>query len=91
SDQDILQAQYKLSTITGIFAEPAAAAAYAGFLKSSAEGRLANGDTVVVLITGSGLKDIPSARRILPSSEAIPPDPDAFQDFVEKHFAKGTL
>ncbi|MFB0517069.1 MAG: threonine synthase [Candidatus Neomarinimicrobiota bacterium] len=83
SDADILQAQYKLSTTTGIFAEPAAAAAYAGFLRCTKEGRLANGDKVVVLVTGTGLKDIPAARRILSPPDPIPPDPGAFDAFIK--------
>jgi threonine synthase len=89
SDTDILQAQYKLSTATGIFAEPAAAATYAGFLRSVAEGRLGSGETVVVLITGSGLKDIPSARRILSLPEAIPPQPEALETFINENLAQG--
>jgi len=56
SDEAILQAQLDLARLAGCFAEPAAACAYAGFLAS--RDVLAKVATVVVLITGSGLKDI---------------------------------
>jgi len=59
SDDAILSAQKELSSVAGLFAEPAAAAAYAGFLKMKAE--LPTDSTVVLLITGSGLKDIDAA------------------------------
>jgi len=65
SDDDILAAQKLLSETTGIFAEPAAAAAYAGFLQASEAGVFKRGDHVVVLITGSGLKDTASAQKLL--------------------------
>jgi threonine synthase len=61
SDDSILDAQRELSAGAGLFAEPAAAAAYAGFLKLKDE--LPATATIVLLITGSGLKDIDSAMR----------------------------
>ncbi len=70
-DNDILKAQKRLSETTGIFAEPAAAAAYAGFLQASESGVFNAGDHVVVLITGSGLKDTPNAQKLLRPVEAV--------------------
>jgi threonine synthase len=61
SDDDILEAQYELASLSGLFAEPAAAAAYAGFLRERE--RISSDETVVILITGSGLKDIDAAAR----------------------------
>jgi threonine synthase len=46
-----------LSAATGLFAEPAAAAAFAGFLSYFRDGIPAPGSSNVVLLTGSGLKD----------------------------------
>ena len=59
SDQEIIEAQSALSRTSGLFTEPAGAAAYAG-LKKVAEG-LAPNSVVVVLTTGNGLKDTGSA------------------------------
>ena len=59
TDEEILSAQKELSSSYGLFSEPAAATAYAGFLKQKAA--LDSSETCVVLLTGNGLKDINSA------------------------------
>ena len=59
SDDQILAAQRYLASRTGLFAEPAAAAAVAGFL--DIRHAIPKEATVVLLITGTGLKDIDSA------------------------------
>ncbi len=61
SDEEILSAQKNLSEKAGLFAEPAAAASYAGFLKMKNE--LPVEATIVLLITGTGLKDIDAAME----------------------------
>ena len=58
SDHEILQAQKTLAAGSGVFVEPAAAAAFAGLLKLKAENKLGEEQTIVVLLTGSGLKDV---------------------------------
>ncbi len=66
SDDEILKAQKELSSLTGLFAEPASAAAYAGFIKE--KNSLAVNATIVLLITGNGLKDIETAcKGLLPN------------------------
>jgi len=59
SDSEIIQAQSYLSNSTGLFTEPAGAAAFAGFQKAAP--RLDPDALVVVLTTGNGLKDSKSA------------------------------
>lgn len=61
SDDEILAAQNTLAGGSGLFAEPSSSAAFAGWLK--VRERLSAEDNCVVLITGSGLKDIASAAR----------------------------
>jgi len=61
SDDEILTAQKELSSKAGLFTEPAAAASYAGFLKMREQ--LPRNATIVLLATGSGLKDIDSAQK----------------------------
>ncbi len=61
SDEEILTAQKELSEKAGLFAEPAASASYAGYKKTK-KGIDANAK-VVLLITGSGLKDIEAASQ----------------------------
>lgn len=61
SDEQIIHAQKELATESGLFAEPAGATAFAGFLKARTE--LPADANVVLVITGSGLKDIASAMK----------------------------
>ena len=84
SDDDILKAQYLLSQTTGIFAEPAAAAAYAGFLQASESGTFKSEDHVVVLITGSGLKDTANAQKLLRAVDPIDPSLADIETYLEK-------
>jgi threonine synthase len=74
SDEEILSASAKLARNTGIFTEPAAAAAYAGFLKFFSEEKLTSNSRNVVLLTGSGLKDIQSVQSCIQIPEAVQPD-----------------
>lgn len=57
-DHEILAAIPKLASATGIFAEPAAAASFAGFEQALECGLVSPDEDVVLLITGNGLKDI---------------------------------
>lgn len=78
SDEEILVAQARLAASSGVFTEPAGAAAFAGLVKvQGAEGALPRDATVVVLATGHGLKDIdaPLSRVAIPP--AIAPTLDA--------------
>jgi threonine synthase len=59
TDSEILAAQRLASSRAGFFAEPSSATALAGLVKARAS--IGPGDDVVVLLTGSGLKDIKSA------------------------------
>ncbi|MCX7691626.1 threonine synthase [Thermoflexus sp.] len=63
ADEEILAAMRTLAQEAGVFAEPAAAAAFAGLEKAVREGLMREEETVLVMITGNGLKDIPSAMR----------------------------
>jgi threonine synthase len=63
ADAAILAAIPTLAQGCGVFAEPAAAAAYAGLAEAVEQGLVSADDRVVVLATGSGLKDIASAMR----------------------------
>ena len=62
-DEEILAAIPALARGCGVFAEPAAAAAYAGLRRAVGQGLVDREERVVVLCTGSGLKDVASARR----------------------------
>lgn len=63
TDEEILAAVPALARGSGVFGEPAGAAAYAGLVKAVAQGQLDAASQVVVLNTGSGLKDVAGAMR----------------------------
>jgi threonine synthase len=58
SDREILEAITILARKTGVFAEPAGAAALAGLKKLAEQGFCGSRDSAVVIVTGHGLKDI---------------------------------
>jgi len=74
SDDEILAAIPALARGAGVFAEPAAAAAYAGLVHAAESGLVTADDRIVILATGSGLKDIDSARRSVGEPHRIAPD-----------------
>lgn len=80
SDEEILLAQKELSASAGLFIEPAGAASYAGFLKEKTN--LPAQATIVVLATGSGLKDAQSALRMVGKPAAAI---DSLDDLKELH------
>jgi threonine synthase len=57
SDEEIMGAVKDLAGYEGVFSEPSGAAGLAGLKKLKADGQMDGSDTVVVLVTGSGLKD----------------------------------
>ena len=63
SDDDILGAIPVLARGSGVFAEPAGAASYAGLVAAVEQGLVGNDDEVVLLATGNGLKDVASAMK----------------------------
>ncbi|MCX6303439.1 MAG: pyridoxal-phosphate dependent enzyme [Bacteroidetes bacterium] len=86
SDEEILAASLQLSRSTGLFSEPAAVAAYAGMLKYRDQGLIPSGSKNVVLLTGSGLKDLSAVQ----SSIQIPDPIDPEIKFVEKLFGNNS-
>ena len=57
SDVEILDAQVRLASTEGLFAEPASVAPLALLTRLCREGRIERDSTTVVVLTGSGLKD----------------------------------
>ena len=76
SDENILSAQERIAREKGIFCEPSAAAAFAGFLKYNLESPLGSTTKVVILLTGSGLKDLDSAESAISEKKIVNVDPN---------------
>lgn len=74
-DQAILDAILEVARGAGVFAEPAAATAWAGLKAAAKQGLLRPEWTVVSLNTGNGLKDVASAMKVAGEPRVIAPDP----------------
>jgi threonine synthase len=65
SEDEILNAIADMSMKSGIFPEPAAAAAWAGIAKAERLGLIQKNKDVVMILTGNGLKDIQTGMRAM--------------------------
>jgi len=72
SDAKILEAHRILSAEVGIFVEPASAISVAGLLERAEAGQIPKGATVVLTVTGHGLKDPQWALRTADGSDVAP-------------------
>ena len=84
SDKEILDSQSLLASTEGIFAEPTGVASLAGLVKLVSLDMVKKDETVVVLITGSGLKDPEAAINQSMKAPTIRPDLKEFQ-FINKN------
>ena len=58
TDKEILSAYRLVAAKEGVFVEPSSAAGIAGLIKKKAQKKLPTGKTIVVTVTGNGLKDV---------------------------------
>jgi threonine synthase len=79
SDDEILQAIAALGKREAVFSEPAGATSYAGLVKAADSGLVDPDARVVVVITGSGLKDVRAAMRAVSAAVVIPPELDSLR------------
>lgn len=77
TDAEILAAIPEIARNSGVFGEPAGATGYAGLKRAVAAGRVDPAWSIVVLITGSGLKDIASVMKVAGEPRPVPADPAA--------------
>jgi threonine synthase len=81
SDDEIIKAIVQLGKM-GVFAEPAGAAAYAGLVKATGSGVVGGDDPILVMNTGSGLKDIRAAMQAVQSAPIIEPTLEAVKKIL---------
>ncbi len=77
SDAEILEALPKFAQLSGVFAEPAAVATYAGTQRAVQSGVINSDESVCLLMTGSGLKDVRRAQESVAKGIRIQPNIDA--------------
>lgn len=76
SDDEILDSMKVLARKTGIFGEPAGITGFAGIRKLSRLGVFNGNETIVSIVSGSGLKDIKSASLTAGQGISIKPNMD---------------
>ena len=80
SDDEILDAYRMIASKEGIFCEPASAAAFAGLVKMCRQGLNLEGQRVVCIFTGNGLKDPDLAvRSVVSQTTEIEPTLEAVE------------
>jgi threonine synthase len=77
TDEEIVRAYRLLAREEGIFMEPASAATVAGLIKLVKAGRFEPGSTLVLTLTGHGLKDPDTALESASRPTVVPPRVDA--------------
>jgi threonine synthase len=74
TDDEITAGITRLARATGVFVEPAAAAAFAGLVKMCESGASLANESVLVMLTGNGLKDVDAVRGTTKEPVRVRPD-----------------
>ncbi|MGD1063871.1 MAG: threonine synthase [Terracidiphilus sp.] len=82
ADEEILESITLMARKAGVFGEPAGVAGAAGVRRAVAEGIVGRKDSVALIMTGNGLKDIQSAMRAAGSAITVKPEIDEVRDAV---------
>jgi threonine synthase len=94
SDDAILAAIPPLARASGVFAEPAGAASFAGLIAAVEQGLVGSDERIVVLNTGSGLKDIANAMKAVEmagtQAHRVRPDMDDVRQVMATMFVTQT-
>jgi threonine synthase len=80
-DAEILSAIAELGKV-GIFAEPAGATSYAGLVRAVQTGMIEADEPVLILNTGSGLKDVKAAMQAVTEAPVIEPNLKALNRII---------
>ncbi len=84
TDKEILEAYQLMTSKEGIFSEPASNASIAGLIKLHRQGRLKQGQRVVAVLTGNGLKDADTAIGLLENPiQALPNNKESIIQYIK--------
>src|SRR3954466_16249858 len=84
SDREIVDAIKLLAKLEGIWTEPAGGTTLAAAMKLIASGRIPKDDSIVVSITGNGLKTLETVADDLPYPAVIDPKISEFDKLLEE-------
>ncbi len=83
-DEAIVEAQRETGRRAGLFGEPAAAAAVAGLRQAVADGIVGRRQSALVVLTGSGLKDVRAAMQAAGAPVDLPPEDAALAEHLRE-------
>ena len=83
SDTEIKDAYLYLGSQEGVFCEPSSAAGVAGLMRLAAKKKFPDDATIVVTLTGNGLKDPDFGLKHLPGPKTVKPEIDAVLKALE--------
>ncbi|ALV20700.1 threonine synthase [Carnobacterium antarcticum] len=84
TDDEIIEAYKKIAAMDGVFIEPGSAASLAGVIKNVKSGAIQQGETVVCIFTGNGLKDPDTAMSVTEIPIAKMDDLEDMRDHLRK-------
>jgi threonine synthase len=82
SDDEILDAMRMCARLAGVFGEPAGVTSLAGVRKAVGQNIIGTNESVLIMITGNGLKDIQSAKSAAGKEHLIEPNLSAVSEVV---------
>lgn len=83
SDEAILASIPRVARLTGVFAEPSAAAVYAGARRAVELGVVSPDESIALLLTGNGLKDVRRAQQSVGQAVRVPPSVMAIRQALQ--------
>ncbi len=86
-DNLILESMKLLASLEGVFAEPSGAAGLAGLMKAIDDGMVDRDETIVVLVTGHGLKDPDIVRKTMGEPPVIEPSLEEFKRVLRERYS----
>jgi threonine synthase len=80
ADEEILAAILELARTSGVFGEPAGVTSLAGLKKAVQLGKVDPHWSVVLMVTGNGLKDVASVMKVTGEPRLVSPDPSRLRE-----------
>ena len=84
TDDEIVAAIPQFAQLTGVFAEPAAVATFAGAQRAVESGVIHPDESVCLIMTGNGLKDVQRAQQSVKQGIRVKPDLDAVREILSQ-------
>ena len=91
SDEEILQSIPMLARKAGVFGEPAGVAGAAGVKRAVESGIIGRSESVAIIMTGNGLKDIQSAMRAVGRPISVRPEMEEVRKAVDAQLQRWRL